>query len=104
SPTGIPLHIHDNEYKGMELESKIKSGMPLLDVCTIFCIAAKSKEQLEKHVDEVMSIYRPRQFKLVRTPGDQKKFYSSFIPSFDVKLKEHTVVMDPEFFASGMMN
>lgn len=104
STTGIPLHIHDNEYKGMELESKIKGGMPLLDVVTIFCIAAPDKETLEKRVDAVMGVYRPRQFKLVRTPGDQKKFFSTFIPTFDVKMKEHTVAMDPEFFASGMMN
>jgi len=104
STTGVPLHIHENEYKGKDLEGKIKSGMPLLDVTTVFCIAASDKETLEKRVDEVMGWYRPRQFKLVRTPGDQKKFFSTFIPTYDVKLKEHTVAMDPEFFASGMMN
>lgn len=103
SPTGVPLHIHDNEYKGMELESKIKAGMPLLEISTVFCVSADNKELLEKRVDAVMGLYRPRQFKLVRTPGDQKKFYTTFIPGSDMRLKEHIVPMDPEFFASGMM-
>lgn len=103
APTGIPLDIHDNEYRGLELESKIKSGMPLIEVSTVFCVAADSKELMEKRAGEVVNLYKPRQFKLVRTPGDQKKFFSSFIIGSDIKLKEHTVPMDPEYFASGMM-
>lgn len=95
--------LEGKDYADM-MEAEIKnSRSPILQTTVKICIAASSRDEMEKKVTTVKNAYEDMNFIIERPVADQVNLYMQFIPSVGTIIKDFVMQITPLTLASGVI-
>lgn len=100
----IPDELIEGKSEGNHLNRALKKTRnPLLYTTVSLCVAAGSKEEMERRVDKVKALYSDLTMVVEQPVADQWKLFLSFIPSVGITVKDYVLRLSSDAVASGVL-
>ncbi len=99
----IPDDLLDAKDETTDFEADIRGNkLPICRTSITFCIAADSKEELERRVAFIKGTYDDNEFTIIRSLTDQYKLFMEFIPGAKRYLKDFIMPLPCKMLAGSM--
>lgn len=99
----IPEDILDAKDETAEFKADVRNNrLPICRTSITFCIAAGSKEELERKVNFIQGTYEDSDFTIIRPLTDQYKLFMEFIPGTKRYLKDFVMPLPCKMLAGSM--
>ena len=100
----IPPDLFDAQYYAEEMEKEIKdSRSPILQTSVSICVAASTRDDLERRCTLIREAYQDMNFVVERPAADQVKMFFQFIPSVGSTIKDFIMPITPRTLAAGII-
>lgn len=100
----VPEDLLEAQFYTEEMEKEIKDNRsPILQTSVSICIAASTKDELERKCTLIREAYQDMNFIVERPLADQVKMFFQFIPSVGSTIKDFVMPITPRTLAAGII-